>query len=276
MKLEHLELKFAAMGARLKGRLIPSRWQQGDRHWLDPVDYAIDIQRDRRGEFFELRVPTHLAGAVDVSVLQIREGQRQLLLLARKAGEPPQVDRFLCGHDERHWFVAAVPGRVSNVADAMESLKPAEVQAAQVREGLGADQRNRRHNPAFRRQGEWFFVPAPGRVIDPAQVLRNEPIRRGRGKPHLVQELARIGGARVYVCPEFPDGLTEEDYQTQVRGRPDQARLSWRLMVRDAAVHARGTVRHPDHATLTLPGWHRVLMNTENQSRTMANVAFLD
>jgi hypothetical protein len=42
------------------------------------------------------------------------------------------------------------------------------------------------------------------------------------------------------------------------------------------AVDARGTVRHRDHATVTLPVWHRVLMNTETQSRTMANVAFLD
>jgi hypothetical protein len=31
-----------------------------------------------------------------------------------------------------------------------------------------------------------------------------------------------------------------------------------------------------DHATITLPFWHRVMMNTETQSRTMANVAFVD
>ena len=41
-------------------------------------------------------------------------------------------------------------------------------------------------------------------------------------------------------------------------------------------VYARGTVRHSDHETITLPVWHRVIMNTETQSRTMANVAFLD
>jgi len=40
--------------------------------------------------------------------------------------------------------------------------------------------------------------------------------------------------------------------------------------------YARGDVRHSDHATITLPFWHRVMMNTETQSRTMANVAFLD
>ena len=40
--------------------------------------------------------------------------------------------------------------------------------------------------------------------------------------------------------------------------------------------YARGTVRHSDHDTITLPFWHCVVMNTETQSRTMANVAFLD
>jgi len=40
--------------------------------------------------------------------------------------------------------------------------------------------------------------------------------------------------------------------------------------------YARGTVRHRDHATIVLTFWHRVPMNTENRTRTMANVAFLD
>jgi hypothetical protein len=47
-------------------------------------------------------------------------------------------------------------------------------------------------------------------------------------------------------------------------------------MRRNPGVYVRGRVRHPDHATITLPGWHRVVMNTEAQSRAMRNVAFLD
>jgi hypothetical protein len=47
-------------------------------------------------------------------------------------------------------------------------------------------------------------------------------------------------------------------------------------MSRNAQVSVRGRVRHADHKTITLHGWHRVLMNTEHQSRTMRNVAFLD
>lgn len=44
------------------------------------------------------------------------------------------------------------------MTDAMESLKPDDVRAAQAREGLDHRQRNRRRDPAFRRQGEWFFT----------------------------------------------------------------------------------------------------------------------
>jgi hypothetical protein len=47
-------------------------------------------------------------------------------------------------------------------------------------------------------------------------------------------------------------------------------------MRRNAGVYAGGRVRHSGHVTITLPFWHRVVMNTETQSRTMANVAFLD
>lgn len=47
-------------------------------------------------------------------------------------------------------------------------------------------------------------------------------------------------------------------------------------MQRDPVVYVRGKVSYPEHATISLGGWHRVAMNTENQSRAMAQVAFLD
>ena len=42
------------MGARLKVREVPTRlnrWSTAE------ADYAVDIQHDRMGEYFELRVP---------------------------------------------------------------------------------------------------------------------------------------------------------------------------------------------------------------------------
>ena len=52
MNAKHIESKFSAMGARLKVREIPSRWRMGDRRWIDPADFAVDIQHDGSGEFF--------------------------------------------------------------------------------------------------------------------------------------------------------------------------------------------------------------------------------
>ena len=42
---------------------------------------------------------------------------------------------------------------------------------------------------------------------------------------------------------------------------------------RNPIVVVRGKIAHPDHATIRLVGWHRVLLNTESGS---SSVAFLD
>ena len=110
MNAKHIESKFAAMGARLKVRELTPQWGWWDRGWQRTEDYAMDIQSDDRGQFFELRVPEHLRDSLEVSVMQSEPKERHLLLLVRKLAEKPQLDRFLCGHDEREWFVAAVPG----------------------------------------------------------------------------------------------------------------------------------------------------------------------
>jgi len=264
------------MGARLKVREIASRWQMGSRKWIDPVNYAVDIRRDRDGAFFELRVPTHLSETVEATVLQSEPKQRHLLLLIRKTDEKPQLDRFLCGHDERNWFVAAVPGGASSVRQAMDALQPKDVRDALARDRVSSRKRYERKNRAFRRQGEWFFVPEPSLVVDEKLVLRNESLRRGAGKPHLVEQLYRTGGETVHVCAKHPNGISEKEYAELLRVNPKAVRWGWRVMRRNPGVYARGTVRHSDHDTITLSFWHRVVMNTETQSRTMANVAFLD
>lgn len=276
MYTQPLESKFHAMGARLKVREIPSRWRQGDRTWISPKDFAMDIRRDGKGQFFELRVPTHLSEALDVTVMQCEPGRRHLLLAVRQSGAKPQMDRFLCGHDEREWFVAAVPGGASSVDDAMNALQPTEVRASLAQNAVSTRDRFARKNEAFRRQGEWFFMPEPTMVVDERLVLHREPIRRGRGKPHLVEQVYRTGGETVHVCRRHPSGLTPAQHQSLLQRNPEAAGWGWQVMRRNPGVYARGKVSHSDHATITLSCWHRVLMNTESQSRTMANVAFLD
>jgi hypothetical protein len=276
MNAEHVQSKFAAMGARLKVREVPFI----SRRWLGrgtpPPDYAIDIQRDRHGEFFELRVGRSLRDQLQPLVLQAEPARRQLLLLIRPTDGKGQNDRFLCGHDEREWFVAAVPGGASSVRQAMDALQPAEVREALSRQHVSSRKRHARKNRAFRRQGEWFFVPEPGLVVDDKLILRHEPLQRGSGKPHIVEQLVRSGGEMVRVCSRYPNGLNDAEYGALLNRQPQAAHWGWRVMQRNAGVYARGTVRHADHAVITLPCWHRVLMNTETQARTMANVAFLD
>jgi hypothetical protein len=276
MNAKHIESKFAAMGARLKVRELAPQWGWWKRRWQHTGDCAVDIRNDARGQFFELRVPEHLRESLDVSVMQSEPKQRRLLLLVRKSADQPQLDRFLCRHDEREWFVAAVPGGASSVRQAMDALQPKDVRDALARSHVSSRKRYARKNRAFRRQGEWFFVPEPSFVVDNRLVLRNEPLRRGAGKPHLVEQLYRSGGETVHVCSHHPNGVTPGGYRSILRRNPDAARWGWQVMRRNPGVYARGTVRHSDHATITLPFCHRVLMNTETQSHTVANVAFLD
>ena len=268
MNTTNLDIKFARIGARLKVAERPSRRSRM------VGAFSLDVQTDRKGEFFEIVRP---AGTeAEIAVLDVQPSDRHLLLLIRENGEK---SKFLCGHDERHWFVAGIPeaAPVGTVRQAKEALKPAEVQTAQARKGLKAKARSRRKNAAYVRQGEWFFLPVPGFAVDEKLVLRNEPLTRGNGgKPHWAEFCYRTGGETVYVCRRHPNGVTETQYQSILAGSPKAKGWGWRTMRRNPGVYVRGRVRHADHATLTLHGWHQVLMNTEGQSKAMRNVAFLD
>src|SRR3954465_9435599 len=168
MDTDNLLTKFARIGARLKIADRPSRRFRGASGVV-----SLDIREDRDGEFFEVvRQPE---ADPEVAILDVQPSERHLLLLVREGKEK---HKFLCGHDERHWFVAAIPesAPVGTVRQAKEALKPAEVQVAQSHLGLRAEARNRRKNAAYRRQGEWCFLPVPGFLVDESLVLRNEPI----------------------------------------------------------------------------------------------------
>jgi len=268
MNSETIANQFARMGARfrvVRPDDLPRRRRR--------ADYALDIVADKQGQLFEMQLSAEREAQLEVNVLQCERHDRHLLLLVKT---PEAKDRFLCGHDEREWFVAAVPGGASSVVQAKVALQPSGAQAAANSAGLNLRQRTRRHNRAFIRQGEWFFVPVPTLRVDEKLIHRNEPISRSGGKPHLVAEVYRSGGENVWVCSRFPNGLTDSEYKRTLADDRDAKRWGWQQRVRNAGVFARGTVRHRDHATITLHEWHQVWMNTENTTRQMANVAFLD
>ncbi len=260
---------FARMGARfriVRPENLPGRRRRSD--------YALDVVSDKRGQLFELQISAQREAQCEIGMLQCDREDRHLLLLVKT---PMANDRFLCGHDERERFVAAIPGGASTVVAAKLALLPPGVREAADVARLSQGQRTRRNNRAFIRQGEWFFVPAPGLVLDRKLILRDEPISRGGGsKPHFVAQLFRTRGEPVRVCTRFPNGITESEYQSLLRENPETVRWGWQRRVRNAEVYARGTVRHRDHAVIRLHEWHRVWMNTENTTRQRANVAFLD
>jgi hypothetical protein len=235
---------------------------------------VVDVQRDRKGEFFEISLRP--AADVRIEVVDVQPARRHLLLLAE---EGARKLKFVCGHDERQWFVAAVPDEpgVASVQTALEALKPAEVHIAQNRQKVKTEDRGRRKTSAYVRQGEWFFIPAPDAPVVEGLVFRNEPLSRGNGsKPHIVEFCYRHGGETVYVCDRYPRGLTEASYKQLMERRTAARNWAWQVMKRNPQVYVKGRISHPDHKTIMLPGWHRVAMNTEHRSAAMQNMAFLD
>jgi hypothetical protein len=233
----------------------------------------LNILRDRHGEFFDITAPT----GTDLRVVDLRVRERHLLLVG--SGEGGVKNKYLCGHDEREWFVAGIPNDrgVSDVRTAIEALKPDSVRFEQDRLGVPRKHRARRRNAAYVRQGEWFFLPRPEMSFEGWLLMRNEPLSRGLGsKPHIAQLAHRSGGELVYTSSTYPRGIIEAQYKNLLKHEPEQAKRIWRTMRRNPDVYVRGRVSHPDHATVTLPCWHLVQMNTESRAPAMRHVAFLD
>src|SRR5262245_52064109 len=112
MNVEKLKARFGRMGARLEmGEIIRSGRARRDQ----PL--TLDIRSDAAGEFFDVR--RRADRSVELDVVDLRRRDRHLLLRARAQARDHY---YLCGHDERHWFIAAIPesaGPLTNVFAAM-------------------------------------------------------------------------------------------------------------------------------------------------------------
>jgi hypothetical protein len=271
---QEIEQAFDAIGTRaiIHTTFMPRRarsWSnRTERTVLVAALLAVDIKTDAAGEFFSI----HHRFDVALEVSDLDKADRHLLLQARS----PRSETFLCGHDERSWFVAAIPetAAAQTVQEARDALKPQEVWESMADFDVPQDQRDLRCTAGFLRQGEWFFLPRPWMTVPAEQVVRNEPIRRGNGKPHLCERLHRIAGTPVMVSSDYPNGLTHREFfrLSEIERRKGR----WQEMVRDADVYVSGRVQHPDHQTIVLPYWHKVVMNTETRSRAMEHMVFLD
>ncbi len=242
---EYLRRHFARMGARVVVRGPAQR--QG-------MKIAIDVGKDRSGELFDIRCVEDAA----FEVLDVQPRSRHMVLMTRDGGEK---HKYLLGRDERHWFAAAVPGEgVRDVRTAIENLRPKEI------EGRAAI-----------RQGEWFFVADRGVDDKDAVIHYNEPLSRGAGsKPHICEQVMRRGGESVMVSTRYPSGVSLEYYQYLIASDRRSAKMRWIAMTLNAEVYARGEVRHRDHKTIDLNGWHRVYMNRERFAKHAVGIVFLD
>lgn len=271
MEITHIEKKFKRIGARVKIRDLAGM-QRARAGW-----YSIDIASDKRGEYFALDIED---SSVRFQVIDARRDDRHLLLQADSRRDPRRDSKrednwrkFLCGHDERHWFVAGIDSKCTSVKQAKDLLMPSEAISSQNRHRVRRKNRHKRRNAGYIRQGEWFFVPVPGFEPSAGLMLFKEPLMRSGGKPHVAEYLYREGGRTVYVCRAYPDGLTPDEYRRVLENDRATRHYAWRVMRMNPRVYVKGYVKHSDHKTIRLSPWHRVLGNTEVFSE---RVVFLD
>jgi hypothetical protein len=178
---------FGEIGARAKVAVV----EKPDRSNRSVV---VDVKKDKKGECFDIRI----LDIIELFVLDQQPADRHLLLMARDPKNPKA--KFLCGHDERHWFTAAIPeySCVSTVIGAKQALKPKELVQLETSQGvrekdLHKRRRKLRAGGKILRQGEFMFIPNPNFEPSLDAALKNEILARG-GNPHRAQYLYREGG----------------------------------------------------------------------------------
>jgi len=213
VNVNNLKKKFARMGARLEvfrpeARLLdqPIRNRTTNKwaSWRKAEPFSVNVRIDEFGEHFTMSIAnnsmvpegkssTEGPELRSIQILDVQPKDRHLIMnVVIGEGDDMQEDNLLMGHDERHWFVARADGHT--VSQAKENLKPAIVRERENQLKVKRAARNKRRNAAFIRQGEWFFLPEPD--FYPAKMAitsKNEPLRRGAGKPHMAEEACRSG-----------------------------------------------------------------------------------
>lgn len=271
--MNSIKQKFEKIGAKIEiGSFSGGRNRRIVNSENSEIPILIDIKTENNAEIFDLRINKQFKESLDLQVLECKPKDRHLVLLAKeldKYGNTLKTSHFLCGHDERHWFVAGVKP-CSTVDEAKKLLKPDSLIEKEV--GKGGRKKNKHKTQNFVRQGEWYFIPTLDLKVDEALIRKNEPLRRNtRSKAHVAQFAYRIGGEDVYVSGSKI--LTPEEYQKLAAEKPEKVKWGWQLMKRNPKVYVKGTIKHPDHMTRVLNDWHEVLMNQEVSSN---KVVFLD
>lgn len=110
---------------------------------------AVMEARARRNFEVQVRIPSRARISCSFEEVPRTETFNPHVIVDVKATVPRTSQTLLLGMDETYHFIAALPERVTSVADAHKVLKPAAAE-----------------KPRTLRQGEWFFVPVSSELND--------------------------------------------------------------------------------------------------------------
>jgi hypothetical protein len=269
--LQKIADAFKKMGSRIKIFDVTKH--------KNALPFTINILKDKHGEYFEIKWKKQIV----MTVPDIQPRDRHLLLVTRDLEDRDRSNKastnfYLCGHDERNWFVSAIPHGAISVQKAKELLKPKELIDFEVQHGLKSKKAHKHHRTikagtTIHRQGEFVFIPTnlsfDNQPLTP--ILKNEPMRKSAGSnPHIAEYLYRSGGSTVYISlfnlKSKIQGFTQIEYDKIMKTNPKAKTFNWVQQRVDMAVYVKGTIKHKDHKTLNLGNiWHKVLMNTETR-----------
>ena len=260
MNAHNLNKAFAAIGARVRvskrSRMFNSALLRVDKDKTgEYVSIIVDKERPHLPFNIHIADINKTLKQLTLSLTYVRYQGRYVYYDFKISNFARTVEHFLIGKDECHLFIASVKSNIS-VKHAFAELRPLDAHTALTANGVKDKSWCKRKTKAYIRQGEWFFIPATPPSESIPVIHKKEPIGNVRS-PHIVDELMRFGGQKVYV------NGTEVLTLSEFKALAYEEQKNYSERVRDAQVFARGYVRHADHKTIYLEGWHEVHMNRE-------------
>lgn len=204
--------------------------------------FYIDVRvaGDKKAEAFRIFEGLN----VNVNVIDRMPENRHLLLHINNPIARTK-EKLLIGHDERHLFISGVTSNTKNLAEAFDKLKPPSVIEA-IRKGKKVV-----------RQGEWFFIPFDG---EPTNIATNIGV--------VHKKRAIVNNNRRTFNPHIADEIMFLKPVTV-----EHPALLHYLRLNNCVAFVRGKVRHGQHSTVELVGWHKVYQNLEIPQQS---VGYLD
>jgi hypothetical protein len=153
------------------------------------------------------------------------------------------IDREEIKHGIFNPFLVKLPKKVKTIAEAYESLKPAEVLRAE-KAGL-----------KVQRQGEWFFIPVKGRHTPDKWKTEEETNFR------WAQVLQKNG--------KWRDAVVGDVKRLELRAGPNRPNEAEMGIAAKQLVKGRISHSGREHRDIVLETWHKAVPNTATESFTI-------